>query len=281
MNIKNLCLLTAVMSLMFTFPYLGCKDSWAKIQNFTVNGDHGKLSGILQTPDNLTEYPLVMIFHGFNSRKEMPLLQNIADELDKNGIASVRFDFNGHGQSEGNFVDMTIPNELEDARKVYEYVKTLPNISSVSLTGHSQGGVVASMLAGELGEDEIKSVVLLAPAAVLKDMARDGNLFGIRYDTNNLPDYVEIPGCCKVGKKYVKTAHALPIYETSALYKGPVLIIHGTADDIVPYSYGVKYDEIYKNGKLESLDGVNHLFGGHIDEVANDAGIFIKEQTLQ
>lgn len=250
-------------------------------QNFVIEGDHGKLSGILRTPDSRNTYPLVMIFHGFNSRKEMPLLQSIADELDKKGIASVRFDFNGHGQSDGNFSDMTIPNETEDARKVYEYVKNLPNITSVSLVGHSQGGVVASMMAGELGTDGIKSVVLLAPASVLRDMAKQGNLFGIKYDVASLPEYVEIPGCCRVGKEYVQSARDLPIYETSARYKGPVLIIHGTSDDIVPYSYGVEYDKIYDNGELKSLSGVDHLFSGHIGEVAEETSDFIKEQTLQ
>lgn len=92
----------------------------AQSQNLTIDGDHGKLDAILQTPDELTKYPLVILCHGFNADKEYPLLKNLADELELRGIASIRFDFNGHGKSDGKFQDMTIVNEIEDAKKVYQ-----------------------------------------------------------------------------------------------------------------------------------------------------------------
>ena len=79
---------------------------YAKTKSFTIDGANGKLSAVLQYPD-ATEYPLVVIFHGFTAEKEMPLLKQIADNLEKKNIASIRFDFNGHGQSEGEFQDMT------------------------------------------------------------------------------------------------------------------------------------------------------------------------------
>lgn len=268
----------------FGFCFLGlafflfATEGKATLRYFTVEGDHGKLSAVLQTPDNKKEYPLVMIFHGFNADKEMPLLRDVADKLEANGIASVRFDFNGHGKSDGEFVDMTIPNELEDARKVYEYVQKIPEVTSISLSGHSQGGVIASVLAGEL-QDKIKSVVLLAPAAVLHDMSCQGDLFGIRYDMVEHPDYIEIPGCCKVGKEYIETACEMPMYKLSSAYKGPVLIIHGTGDELVPYSYGEKYKHVYENATMYPLAGVNHNFVGNEDEVAEKTADFIKENT--
>ena len=186
--------------LLLFISFLSTTESKAALRSFVVDGDHGKLSAVLQTPDNKEKYPLVMIFHGFNSNKDMPLLRDVADKLQAKGIASVRFDFNGHGQSDGKFAEMTIPNEMEDARRVYGYLRKVPNITSVSLLGHSQGGVVASVLAGEMGNN-IKSVVLLAPAAVLQDMACQGYLFGIKYDLAMHPDYIEIPGCCKFRKR--------------------------------------------------------------------------------
>lgn len=250
----------------------------AAVKYFTLDGANGKLSAMIQTPDK-ENYPVVILMHGFNSSKNMPLLRDIADKLEENGIATVRFDFNGHGQSYGRFEDMTIPNEIEDASKVYEYVSHLPNVTSISLSGHSQGGVVASMLAGELGTDKIKSVVLLAPASILRDMAAHGDLFGVKYDTDYLPPYVDIPGCCRVGQDYVETAKNLPIYETAARYKGKVLIIHGMADDLVPYSYGVEYDKIYTNSELKLLPGLNHNFVGNEDTVAEETADFVKKNT--
>ncbi len=110
----------------------------AKSQNLSIDGDHGKLSAILQTPDNLKEFPLVIICHGFTGSKMEPLHVNLANELEARGIASIRFDFNGHGESEGNFQDMTVLNEIEDAKKVYAYARDLKGVTSVSIAGHSQ-----------------------------------------------------------------------------------------------------------------------------------------------
>ena len=67
----------------------------------------------------------------------------------------MKFDFNGHGESEGEFSGMTVPNEIEYAKLVYEYVKSLPFVGDIALTGHSQGGVVASMTAGDFGADGV------------------------------------------------------------------------------------------------------------------------------
>ena len=60
----------------------------------------------------------------------------------------MRFDFNGHGDSDGEFENMTVLNEIEDANAILNYVKTDPHVRNIYLVGHSQGGVVASMLAG-------------------------------------------------------------------------------------------------------------------------------------
>ena len=83
----------------------------------------------------------------------------IGHQLPTENIASIRFDFNGHGESEGRFEDMTVPNEIEDAKCVYQYVSTLPFIDTKThcYTRASQGGVVASMTAGESWTRQVES----------------------------------------------------------------------------------------------------------------------------
>ena len=56
--------------------------------------------------------------------------------------------------------------------------KKLPSVTHISILGYSQGGVVASMLSGELGAKNIKSVVLMAPAAPIKDDVSRGIFLG-------------------------------------------------------------------------------------------------------
>lgn len=232
----------------------------AQSKNITIAGDHGKLMGVLQTPDTQKSYPLVIIMHGFTANKENPLLVDLAAALEKDGIASIRFDFNGHGQSEGRFQDMTVPNEIEDAKKVYDYAVTVPGVTSVSLAGHSQGGVVASMTAGILGTQKVKSLALMAPAAVLREDAIRGILFGKQYDVIHLPETVEIFDGLKLGANYVKAAQQLPIYETSAQYQGPAFMIHGIQDIVVPYTYSLRYQRIYFNSEVKLLPAEDHGF---------------------
>ena len=257
--------------------FLMMSTASAQVQNVSIDGDHGKLSAVVQIPDNQVNYPLVIICHGFTANKEHTLLKNLADELEARGIASIRFDFNGHGNSEGDFQDMTVLNEIEDAKHVYNYAKTLPKVKTISIAGHSQGGVVASMVAGELGAKKIKAVVLMAPAAVLRDDAIRGNLMGMTYGSLNPPEFVEIHtphGNYNVGRNYIKTAQVLPIYETAEKFTGNALMIHGTGDVIVPYTYSLSYKKIYKHGTVELLDRADHSFHGDEKRVAEIASDF-------
>lgn len=261
------------------FVVMATSISAQTTEKVTIDGDHGKLQGVIHKPQfkQGERVPMVVLCHGFMGRKESDLLIKIADQLQAAGIASIRFDFNGHGESEGRFQDMTVLNEIVDAKKVVEYVSALPYVGSVAIAGHSQGGVVAAMTAGELGAAKIKSVVLLAPAAVLRDDAIRGNTMGATYDPFNPGEYVELFRGLKLGAEYIRTAFSMPIYETSAKYNGPALIIHGTGDRVVPYTYGERFHEIWPKSKLEILDRADHGFSKEIDKVASSSSKFLIE----
>ena len=245
-------------------------------EDLTLQGSKGKLAATLQTPkiEKGKKVRMVIICHGFGSNKDRPLLRTIANHLQEAGIASIRFDFNGCGKSEGRFQDMTVLNEIEDAKKVIDYAQKLPWVSGISIVGHSQGGVVASMVAGEL-KKSIKSVALCAPAAVLRDDALRGSTQGATYDPHHIPEYVDLPRGMRMGRDYVVTAQTLPIYETAKEYKGAVLVIHGTWDVIVPYTYGERYHQGYKNSRLILLPQVDHSFS--TEEARNKTAAEITE----
>jgi len=226
------------------------------IEKISIQGK-GRLSAYLQKPSADYRGPIAVLMHGFMANKKLEPLKSIANELESRGIASLRFDFDGHGESEGCFRDMTVLTELDDARHVIDFVRRAGVYDSIALVGHSQGGVVAGMIAGELG-DEIKALVQLAPAAVLKDDALQGVLMGRHYDPSNPPETLTV-FFHRVGKGYFLAAQSLPIYEQSSLYKGPVLLIHGTKDKIVPHSYSERYDQVYSNSQLQLYEGENHF----------------------
>lgn len=249
---------------------------------FSIEGSEGKLHVELQKPasEKGEKLPLVIICHGFTGNCNSELLTDVANDLEEQGIASLRFDFNGHGKSEGEFQNMTVLNEIEDLKNVIAWARAQSWVEDISLLGHSQGGVVVSMTAGELGSDAIKNVVLMAPAAVLRDDAIRGNTQGAQYDPWNLTaDYVELPwGGYKLGRKYIETARDLPIYETAWRYTGPVLVIQGTHDRVVPYTYAERYEQGYKNCTLKLLPDEDHSFTVNTTAAALYASDWLSKQ---
>lgn len=245
-----------------------------------VPGPSGRLSIVLQMPKGFDaardKCPIVVIMHGVMSNKSMTPMSRIARKLRRNGYAVLRFDFNAHGGSEGDVLKCTIPSEIADARAIYEYARSLPFVSSVLLLGHSQGGVVAGMLAGELAAEGLgpEALVLLAPGAVLKDYALQGRFMGKKCDPENPPEYVRI-GWYKFSREYIKTAQTLPIFEESAQYQGPVCVIHGNSDELVPFRYGKMYEDIYRNCMFFEIPGENHLFSNYPNELTDSILTFL------
>ncbi len=243
--------------------------------DISIKRDGLTLKGTLMKPSGVDKCPIAVIFHGLMGSRNSDMHNAIAQKLLEKNIASVRFDFEGHGESDGDFEEMTIYGELLDAAKIMEYVSSLDFVSDIYITGHSQGGLVGGMTAGFFRE-RVSKLVLLAPAATIKDDAIRGTCFGKFYDTYNLPDHIEmidIDGkSYNLGQTYMRIAKTLPIYETTSMFKGKTLIIHGTHDDAVGLIGSERYKECMDNVTLHIIDGETHglnafSFDAVVDEV--------------
>lgn len=228
---------------------------------FSIDGSKGKLSARLHTPPLKPgeHCDLVILCHGLNADMFFPLMTNIDVQLLSYGFATLTFDFNGHGESEGKFVDMTIQNEMEDLEQVLAYAQDLNFVDDIALVGHSQGAVVAAMVAGK-HPDDIKAIVLLAPASSVRDDVVRGNLFGINFDPLDLPDSLVLNNGIALGYRYLKTVSNLPIFETAANYHGSACIIHGNADRLVPYTCSEHFHQTWTNSEYHLLNYYDHNF---------------------
>ncbi|RRK09656.1 alpha/beta fold hydrolase [Lactiplantibacillus garii] len=234
------------------------------VQLIEVQRDGLTIRGTLTIPDGATTYPLAILMHGFTSdRGNTPdqLLYQLSAQLVARQVATLRFDFNGHGASDGRFQDMTVVNEIADAEAILTYVRQLPDVQRIYLLGHSQGGVVASMLAG-LYPEMIAKVVLMAPAATLKSDAQKGVLQGATYDPHRIPDALPLTfkPQLSVGGAYLRSAQVLPIYEVAQRYRGPVALFHGDQDTVVSPSASRKYEAVYEQATLHVVPGADHGF---------------------
>ena len=246
-----------------------------------IDGPCGKLAVRVSLPAGVDSQtgrcPAVILMHGVMAHMNVPPLPAIERALLSEGYACIRFDFNAQGKSEGDLLENTVPSEIEDAAAVYEYVKTMPFAEKIILMGHSQGGVVAAMLAGRLEEkgERVSSLVLLSPGYSIRRYALEGTFLGVKCDPVDPPEYVQVLWY-RFGRKYIKTAQVLPIEEESAKYTGPVCIIQGTADRIVPKEDVDAYVPVFCNYVYIPVEGANHIYSWHLADVLSAVFAFLK-----
>ena len=111
-----------------------------------------------------------------------------------------------------------------------------------------------------------EALVLLAPGSVIKEACQGGHFFRNTFDPKNPPEYIKCFGWYRVGREYMLTTQELDIYGTSEQYQGPVCIIHGTKDGIVPLWCSQRYDSIYTHSEMHLIEGENHLMVKKLDE---------------
>lgn len=239
---------------------------------FYINGSQGRLAARLSLPELQPgeKCPMVIFSHGFGGDMTFHLFEPIIERLNQKGIGVLRYDFNGCGKSDGKFSDMTVPNEVDDLINVVAYTRQLPVTKNISLLGHSQGGVVTSMVSGECGYPQIECEVLLSAASVLRDDALRGMTHGGHFDPWHLDELTyDVGGGLTIGRPYIQTAMTLPIYETAEKYTGPALIINGMADVVVPYTYAERYHNVLKDSEIVLIPGENHTYSFSPDYVVN------------
>lgn len=235
---------------------------------FSVMRDGLYLRGIVDKKGD-GKCPAVILLHGFSGNmgcEKGNIFQIITDRLVDAGMAVIRFDFNGHGESDGDFSKMDVLNELEDAIAVLSYVKSLDFVTEIYVTGHSQGGVVAGLLAG-CYPDVIRRLALLAPAASLKTDAQKGECMGTVYDTEHIPEVVRVGGGLPVGGHYFRIAKWLPLYEVAGLYKGDALVVCGGEDVVVDEGAASRYGQVIEACKVERIEKLDHGLQGEGQEV--------------
>lgn len=131
-------------------------QSFEQRTSITLTSNNLKIFGILHLPHIAQEQkvPAVLFCHGFGGNKSGKFRLSVrqSELLAQAGIASLRIDFRGSGDSEGDFADTTIETQLEDARIAANFVLEHPAIDQqrFGILGRSLGGAIATHLAQEI-----------------------------------------------------------------------------------------------------------------------------------
>lgn len=223
-----------------------------------VEANGHTLYGELLVPQGLKgKLPTVICCHGFGSSYKQ-CKNSIGLSLAKSGFAVYCFDFFGgseHSRSGGSMLDMSIFTERDDLETVICAIKKLDTTDeeNLFLLGQSQGGCVAAMTAPALAGD-IRAMILYYPALCIPDDARKRFKQAV-----DIPPVVKNFGH-KVGKRYYEGLLDYDVYAALSDYTGPVLILHGDRDKMVPVSYSERAAKCYANAEFVLLPGEIHGF---------------------
>ncbi len=132
-----------------------------------TNTDAGiRLAGTLTLPKKKGTFPAVVMITGSGQQDRDEEIfghkpfKVIADDLTRNGIAVLRFDDRGFGASEGDAKTATSLDFASDVKSAVAFLKSRPDIRSIGLLGHSEGGIIAPLVA--VDSPDVRFIVLLA-----------------------------------------------------------------------------------------------------------------------
>jgi len=185
-----------------------------KMEKVSFTSEGQKIAGILHLPDEKNP-PCVIASHGLLSSKNSEKYIALGEQISGEGMALLRFDFRGIGESEGRLEDDTVSRRVVDLNSAIAFVKSYPGMGNrVGLLGSSLGGYIS--LIGASREKGIRAVVTWATPFHLDDLGSKGT------EQNPLP-----------GEAFFND---LPRHRLSPVLPkvSNCFVIHGEKDELVP-----------------------------------------------
>ncbi len=149
-------------------------------KNICIENKKGNstLCGTLTLPNEHNQHRLVILITGSGAQDRNEEIAGhkpfkvIADYLTTHNIAVFRYDDRGYGESKGNFSKSTSYDFMTDAYSIIKYFKDYPNIdaNNIGVIGHSEGGMIAMMLAAKYPKDIAYIISLAGPAIDIKSL---------------------------------------------------------------------------------------------------------------
>lgn len=236
----------AALSLLSLLVGTGALAQVPAEEVITISSQGQNMVGTLVLPEG-EPAPVVLLFHGFTGSRDELLIPGAdegiytrtARQLAEAGYASLRVDFIGSGESDGEWADTTFEGQISDGLAALKYLKTEPRVlnDDIFIIGWSQGGLVASAVAGR--SDEPDAIALWAavadPLSTFKTFLGD-DVVEAGLATGETPLTFTLPWGAETALKqgYFEQLSQVDPQAEIASYVGPVFVAQGSADTVVP-----------------------------------------------
>jgi len=246
------------------------------------NSQDNKLVGILSGPSPEQNRPVIVICHGFSSRKERATFAQLEQLLNQKDIATFRFDFYGHGESDGDFADITVSEAVDDILQAIAYLKGL-GYKRIGLMGSSFGGLSSIMAASKT--KDLFVLALKSPVSDYEEVeVQKRGAQGIKDWKEQGYDYYTSGDGRKLKLNYTffEDFKNNLGYEAAAHINIPTLIVHGGADEIVPLEQSKTTAGLIPNCRLEIIGEANHDYSnspGYFPRMLKTIADFLIKQS--
>lgn len=226
------------------------------------NGRGQKLAGILGQPGKPARRVVVMC-HGFTGSHLGGGAPELAGELARLGWASLAFDFTGCGESEGDFADITLSGQVADLTAAVDWCFQR-GISRLVTLGRSFGG--STVVCQAAGDRRVGGVATFAAVAGLADLFT--GFAGRPVEVDGDPEEpVRLTETVVKRKFFVDLGRWDVPACASRLAPRPFLVVHGTADDVVPpRDAGLLFEAAGDPKRILLVRGADHQLAGGLEE---------------
>tara|TARA_A100000164_G_scaffold195566_1_gene173429 strand:+ start:218 stop:1000 length:783 start_codon:yes stop_codon:yes gene_type:complete len=212
--------------------------------------------------------PGVMFFNGFKSDMTGIKALNLEDFCRARGTAFLRFDYQGHGQSSGEFDDGTIGEWTSDAIAALDQL----TFGSQVLIGSSMGSWIM-MLAALARPERVAGLIGLASAPDFTEdliLRKLSNSEKFELETNGFINILNKHGDeepYRIGKKFLKESSDQLLLRTPVNLNCPIRLIHGINDVDVPWSTSIRIMETVTSSDIETtlVKASDHRLSGEDD----------------
>lgn len=161
------CLAAIVLCVAAVAALLWEKTDKSMAEDVQIPGTRGSIAATVQLPARPAKeggWPLVVLCHGFTGNRQGDgHFAPLAVDLAAKGIATVRLDFPGCGDSTEPYTAYTLANMAADVDSVIAYMQAAYSTGKTALVGHSMGGRLASLYP-QLGQYPVTALALWSPA---------------------------------------------------------------------------------------------------------------------
>lgn len=229
-----------------------------KREKITFKNSKGlTLSGYLELPEDNNPKAFAIFSHCFTCNKNLINVKFISQTLSENGIATLRFDFAGLGDSEGDFAKTDFTSNINDLMDAVSFLEK--NYESPKLlVGHSLGGAASIQAADKI--ESVKAIVTIGTPSTLDHIKRV-----LTHKIDEIMDrgsaLVDVAGRdIEIGRDFVEDLPRYSIKRALNDLHKPILIMHSPEDEMVNIEHATNIFMAARHPKsFISLDNVDHL----------------------